>query len=209
MTGPTVTTDAFVLLKHPPAESFQALVVFSVGHGTMRVLQRVPRRASPQHLALDLFDEAALTLEAGASGTWFIKEVRLLHRPTSIGRRYDTLQAASAFSALIARNPVHEESRPAVQQLLRTALTAFAESDRPDVVGFKSTYCFARDEGHPLKQQWFPTLPGEERAEVQQLLNQPVAEQILPPERVARLHRRLLEYLRGHTEIEVGESERG
>jgi hypothetical protein len=206
--GPALTTEALVLLKHPPAESFQALAVFSAEHGALRVLQRVPRKPNPQHLPLDLFDEVALTLEAGSSGTWFLKEARLLHRFTEIGRRYETLLAASAFTRLIARNPVQEESRAAVHHLLRTALSAFATSDRPDVVGFKSLYCFARDEGHPLKQHWFPTLPEADRADVQQLLTRPVADQTVPTARVAHLQRRLEEYLRGHTEIWVGGEER-
>ncbi len=203
--GPSVSTDAIVLVKYPPAENFQALATFSAEHGNQRVLQRVSRKPSPRATVLDLFDEATLTLEAGNAGTWFLKEARVLHRPVEIGRRYDALQAASALTALVQRNPVDETGRPAVYQLLHDALEAFARSERPDVVYFKALYRFARDEGHPLKQHWFPTLPSADRQEVQQLLNQPVAELTLPRERVTFLQRRLEEYLRGHTEI-VAES---
>jgi recombinational DNA repair protein (RecF pathway) len=199
--GPTISTDGFVLLKRPPSESFEALTVFSPTEGVLRVLHRVPRRPSLQHIPLDLFDEVTLWLEAGQSGTWFVKEARLLRRHTEIGRRYSALQAACALTELIARNPLHEESRLAVHQLLRVALDAFEKSDRPDVVYFKSLYCLARDEGHPLKQHWLPTLPADARADVTSLLNQPVADQTLPTARVAQLRQSLETYLRGHAEF--------
>ena len=64
-----------------------------------------------------------------------------------------------------------EESRRAVTSLLRTALAALATGARPDIVYLKSLYCFARDEGYPLKQQWFPLLPAADRATVAPLLN--------------------------------------
>ncbi len=203
MAGPTLHTEAHILQKAPPKEAFQPAAAFSAEHGTLRVLQRMPRKPKPDHVTLDLFDHVALILEGGSHDTWFVKEVRLLHRHTGIGQNYRRLQHASAFTALIARNPVHEESREAVDALLHTALTAFATADRPDIVGFKSFYCFARDEGYPLKQHWFPTLPRDDRTDLSALLNQPVAELTLPLERVNHLHRRLEDYLRGHTDILV------
>jgi hypothetical protein len=201
----SLKTDALVLIKDPPKESFETLAVFSAEHGTLRVHHRVPRKSSPSHVAVDLFDELSLWLEAGNGGTWFTKEVRVLLRHSGIGRRYDALRAASALTALIARNPVQEESRAAVHRLLRTAFTSLEQTQRPDIVYFKSVYCFARDEGHPLKQQWFPTLPAADRADLTMLLNQPVAQLTTPAERVEHLRRRLEDYLRGHTEIVVGE----
>ncbi|MCC5022782.1 MAG: hypothetical protein J6386_08290 [Candidatus Synoicihabitans palmerolidicus] len=101
---------------------------------------------------------------------------------------------------MIARNPVHEDSRDPVAALLGTA---FATSDRPDVVGFKSLYCFARDEGYPLKQHCFPTLSAPDRAAVVILLNQPVAAVSTPTPQVGELFHYLEAYLRTHTDILV------
>ncbi|WP_221031030.1 hypothetical protein [Actomonas aquatica] len=203
MAGPTLHTEVHILQKAPPKEAFQPATAYSAEHGTLRILQRVPRKPTPNHIGLDLFDHAALILDAGSGGTWFVKEVRLLHRHTGIGQNYRRLQHASTFTALIARNPVHEESRESVDALLHTALHAFATSDRPDIVGFKSLYCFARDEGYPLKQHWYPTLPRDDRTDLAALLNQPVAELVTSTDRVAHLQRRLEDYLRGHTDILV------
>ncbi|HEY0945183.1 MAG TPA: hypothetical protein VGD81_07935 [Opitutaceae bacterium] len=206
MPGPTLTTDAFVLLKRPPGDSFQSFTVFSPEHGTLLTFQRVPKKPSAAHLALDLFDEVALILDSSNQGqTWFVKETRLLARHGGIGRNYDALRFASALAALVARNPVPEESRSSVAALLRTAFAAFGRSARPDIVYLKSLYVFARDEGYPVKQEWLPTLPAGLRAEVIRLLGTPLAE-IEPAVRggsadAALLQRRLEDYLRGHTEI--------
>lgn len=202
MPAQSLQTDAFVLLKRPPTDSFQTLTVFAPEQGTLLAMQRIGRKSPATSVTLDLFDEASLLLESSNQGrTWFIKEARLLSRPVDIGRSYEALLLASELAALIARNPVHEDSRTAVGELLRGAFAAFAAGPRPDIVYFKSLYRFARDEGYPLKQQWFPSLPAPDRAEVATLLNRPLAEQAATPEVVQRLRRRLEDYLRGHTEV--------
>lgn len=202
MPAQSLQTDAFILLKRPAADAFQTFTAFSAEHGALLVLQRVAKKSAVTSVALDLFDEVSLLLESSNQGhTWFVKEPRLIARHADIGRSYDALRLASALTALVARNVVDADSRATVTDLLRQALAAFASSSRPDIVYFKSVYRFARDEGYPLKQQWFPTLPATDRREAATLLNRPLAEQNAPAELVERLQRRLETYLRGHTEV--------
>lgn len=202
MPAPTLQTDVFVLAKRPPADSFQTFTAFSADQGPLLILQRVAKKFAATAVALDLFDEAALLLESSNQGrTWFVKETTIVTRHADLGRSYETLVAASALASLVARNPVHEESRVAVATLLRTAFGALAAGARPDIVYFKSLYCFARDEGYPLKQQWFPLLADADRANVAPLLNRPLADQIASPATVLRLQRGLEDYLRHHTDI--------
>ncbi|HWA85509.1 MAG TPA: hypothetical protein VG710_04750 [Opitutus sp.] len=198
-----LSTTGFVLLKRPPADAFQSFTAFSPEHGLLAVLQRLSKKpaASPP---LDLFDEASLQLESTNQGrTWFVREARLLTRHADLGRSYDALRLASALAALVARNPVPAESRAPVAELLRQAFASLAAGARPDIVWFKSLYRFARNEGHPVREQWFPTLPAADRAAVATLLNQPLSAQTARPAAVARLTARLAEYLTGHTEILV------
>ena len=202
MSGPSLTTDAIILLKRPAADAFQTFSVFSPGHGLLRVLQRIPQKPTPSHVALDLFDEASFLLGGAPQGdAWFVKEPRLLARHGGIGRNYEALVRASSFATLVTRNPVPEESRPAVHALLRTAFAAFASSAPPDIVYLKSLYCFARDEGFPVKQQWFPALTPPDRGLAASLLNLPLASQTAAPADTARLLLHLEDYLRRHTEI--------
>ncbi|HZZ21026.1 MAG TPA: hypothetical protein VFE25_16755 [Opitutaceae bacterium] len=202
MPGQTLTTDAFVLEKRPPADAFQTFLLFSPEHGNLLALQRVPRKPSPTHVAADLFDEIAVMLESSNQGrTWFAKEVRISTRRSGIGRSYDALRFASALVSVVGRNPVHEESREAVGRLLRTALDAFAEGVRPDVVYLKSLYLLARDEGYPVKQEWIPSLSDTERVQAASVLNSRVGEQALPAADVAAIRQSLESYLGANTEI--------
>lgn len=201
MAGPTHTTDAWVLAKRPPSDAFQTLTVFSVADGSVLALQRLSKKATPVS-ALDLFDEASLVLETPTQGqALFVKEARILQRRSGIGRSYDSLRLASAFASLVARNPVAEDSRGDVYALLRLSFDAFANSERPDIVYLKSVYRFCRDEGYPLKQAWAPTLPPADRETLAEVLNQPLEKQSADARIVARLQRKLDDYLRGETEI--------
>jgi hypothetical protein len=202
MPGLTLQTDAFVLLKQPPADTFQSFTVFSAEHGVLLVLQRLPKKNSAGAVLLDLFDEASLLLESSNQGrTWFVREPRLLTRHAGIGRSYDSLRFACSLASLAARNPGPAESHAPVAALLRTAFAAFAGSPRPDLVYFKSLYRFARDEGYPVKQEWLASLPAAQCTIAAEVLNQPLAAQTAEPAAVTRLTHRLEDYLRTHTEI--------
>jgi len=202
--GQTLTTEAFVIEKRPPADAFQTFGLFSAEHGNLLALQRVPRKPSPAHVAPDLFDTVSAMLESSNQGrTWFVREVRIVARRAAIGRSYDALRFASALVAVIGRNPVHEESRPNVEQLLRTALDAFGEAGRPDIVHLKSLYLFARDEGYPVRQDWLPALPAADRAIATAVLNRRLGEQDSAAAEVARIRRSLEHYLNSRTEIAI------
>src|SRR5262245_61400698 len=105
MPAQPLATDAFVLLKRPPADAFQSFTVFAAEHGNLLVLQRIPKKSAGSVTTLDLFDEASLVLESSNQGrTWFAKEATLVTRHAALGRNYETLVLASALAALIARN---------------------------------------------------------------------------------------------------------
>jgi hypothetical protein len=199
--GPTHNVDAWVLGRRPISDAFQGFTLFASELGGILGMQRVSKKSTPVS-SLDLFDRVALTIEEPTQGqAWFIKEVRVLRRMTEIGRSYDALTFASRFASLVARNQVPEESRSAVDALLGQSFEAFAHGDRPDIVYLKSLYRFCRDEGYPLKQGWVPTLAAPDQASVAALLNKPLTEQTADVKTVARLQRRLDDYLRGETEI--------
>ncbi len=202
MPAQSFQTDAFLLLRRPATDAFQGWTAFSPDHGPLHLLQRLPKKSAASAVALDLFDEVGLLLESSNQGrTWFVQEARVLTRHPGLGSSYETLRRCSAFAALVARNPVSGESRPAVAALLRQAFAAFAAGARPDLVYFKCLYRFSRDEGYPVKEHWFPTLPAADQARVAGLLNRPLAGQTVTPADTARLLHRFEDYLRGHTEI--------
>ena len=204
MPGQQLQTTAFILAKQPSgSDAFEQLTVFSAADGVLHCLRRIPQgkaTATP----LDLFDETELWLESSNQGrTWFIKEHRLIQRHDGIGRSYDALLAAAALGALLSRNPVPDESREAVAGLLRSSFTALAAGGRPDIVWLKILYSLLRDEGYPVKQQWWPQLAAADRDHAAHLLNQPLAAQTADAPTVARITHRLEEWVRAETEIRL------
>jgi hypothetical protein len=152
-----------------------------------------------------LFDEVELWLESSNQGrTWFIKEHRLIQRHEGIGRSYDALRAAAALTTLISRNTVPDESRESIIGLLRTTLSALARGGRPDIIWLKALYCFLRDEGYPVKQQWWPSLTPTDREIAAQLLNQPLAAQTVAAPAVMRITGQLEKWIQAETEIRLG-----
>ena len=213
MPGQQLQTTAFILARQPSgSDAFEQLTAFSTDHGVLHLLRRISagRARTPLRAAtavptnLDLFDEAELWLESSNQGrTWFISDHRLIQRHDGIGRSYETLKAAAALGTLLTRNPVPDESRPDVTDLLRTSLGALAAGGRPDIVWLKALYCLLRDEGYPVKQQWWYELTTTDRELTARLLNQPLVEQTADLASVARISRRLEEWVQAETEIRL------
>jgi len=78
-----------------------------------------------------------------------------------------------------------------------------AREARADIIYIKAVYRFARDEGYPVKEQWFASFAAAERGQVAALLNTPLAAQAAPPpaEALRILREKLEAYLRAQTEI--------
>lgn len=206
MPGQQVQTTALILARLPSgSDSFEQLTAFCAEHGLLHCLRRVAsKKPTPNSTPLDIFDETELALESSNQGrTWFIKEHRLVRRHAGIGRSYAALQCAAAVASLVARNPVSDESRPGIADLLRHTFSALETSDRPDIVWLKALYCFLRDEGYPVKQQWWPLLATPDQAATAQLLNQPLAAQTADAATVAQLARRLEAWIAAETELRL------
>jgi len=202
MPGQQLHSEGLVLSRRPPTDRFQQLAVLTPEQGVLTCLRRLTTRPAGPAVALDLFDEADFFFESSNQGrTWFIREVRLLGRHADIGQSYDTLRLACGFAATLARNPGSEEGRARVYDLARRTFAAFNGARRSDLVYLKGLYSFARDEGYPVKQDWWQNLPPPERGPAADMLSRPVSEQTAGADAVARLTRRLEDYLRAYTEI--------
>ena len=205
MPGQQLQTSAFILSRQPSgSDAFEQFAVFSAEHGTLQCLRRVAQKKSSTTSAIDLFDEAELSLESTNQGrTWFIKEHRLIQRHEGIGRSYEALKAAAGFATLISRNAVPDESREPITALLRNSFTALGAGGRPDIIWLKALYSFLRDEGYPVKQDWWPQLPPTDRDLAAFLLNQPLAAQTADAASVVKITRRLEEWIKANTEIRL------
>lgn len=203
MPGVPAQTVALVLGRQPSgSDKFEQLSLFSPEMGTLFALRRLTQKNPAP--AIDLFDEADFWLESSNQGrTWFVKEHRLILRSAALGRSYDALRCAAAVAALVLRNPVPDDSRASIAALLRQALASLADGARPELVWLKTLFCFLRDEGLPVKQQWWTQLPAADRDLAARLLNQPLATLAVPAGDVARIVRQLEDWIQGHTEVHL------
>jgi len=201
--GLSLQAQGYVLEKPPRGDRFQPLVLFSREQGLLRCYLRVSTRNPGP--AIDLFDELSVTLTSSNQGhTWFFKELHVERRHSGIGLRFEALAEASAFAALIVRNPVHEESREGICKLLNEALPALATGAPPAIVGLKALYSFARSEGYPVKEDWLAGLRGSERDHAVALITTPLAKMIVGHvDHAPRILSRLRKYLRETTELTI------
>jgi len=200
VSAPTLATEFLVLDRAAGSEGWIRLTVFAATEGRLVCMQRVTSKPSAAAPMLDLFDHVRATLETRNQGrTWFVREALPLRRRTGLGASYAALTHACRFAGVLARTPIHEESREAVAALLTRALDAWEAGTRPDAVYLKSLFLLARDEGFPVREEWIRQLPAGDRAMTELILRQPAAGQTTDEADTRRLTAALEDYLaHGH-----------
>ena len=167
------TQTALILSLAPSGESFLKLTALSAETGAFFCLKRISPK-NPLKDMPDLFDTAEIDLETSKQGNaLFVRDYRTLNRRSAIGTNYRKLQSASEFCALLAKNGPHMGEYAQLYQLAERSLDAFAERATPSIVLLKSVYLLLKDEGYPVRESWWPQLPGNLRATSKTLLNQP------------------------------------
>ena len=173
-----IPCNALILSLEPSGEAFIKLTGLSQETGAFYCLKRIPRKKSAASPAPDLFDTAAIHLEASKQGgVLFVRDYQLVCRRDAIGQNYQKLKAASAFCGLLARNAPYMTDPGKLYALTERSLDAFAERLVPEIVLLKGLYLLLRDEGYPVRESWWPRLPASLKEPVQSLLNQPTPHQ--------------------------------
>jgi len=160
----------------------------------------------------DIFDQAAVQLEIPAAGTvhsnfYFLREYKVLHRHTGLGKSYAALEAAAGLARLIAHNAEHFETCAPVYELCRKALEALENGAPPEAVRLKAMFLLADNEGYAAREQWLPELPVADQAIAFAVLSRPTSEAAsLDTEAAARLPKLRVAFerwLEQHTDLEV------
>jgi len=139
------------------------------------------RRATPSRprrtLALDLSTRSRCCWNLDQGRTWFVKEPRLIARTRAIGRSLTRWRFASRLPRRSRSNPVSEDSRAPVSDLL---LSPSRPSPRPRALTTRllsrALYFFvAPRRGLPVNQNGFPSSGPGDRTRSAALLNPPLA----------------------------------
>lgn len=170
-------TQAVLILKVAPSgESFLRLDALGAEDGSLICLKRVSSK-QPTKDRPDLFDTAELQLEPAKSGnTLFVRDYRVLQRRESIGQSYRSLEYASDYAVLLARNATHMPDPAALYRLAERTLDAFAERNAPAIVYLKGLYLLLQTEGFPVRESWWPQVPHTLREAAKRIINQPTPE---------------------------------
>jgi recombinational DNA repair protein (RecF pathway) len=195
--------EALVLKTEQSGESFFKLYVLTAESGIFLCMKRISKKPD-RSTTPDLFDTAAILLEASQQGTMrFVKEYQLRHRRDAIGQNYRSLRSASRLSQLLVRNASHIPESEWLFTLTKRAFDAFAEGKAPDVVLLKSLYLLLKGEGYPVRESWWPTLRADLRETTKRLLNKPTPAHIDKPEQntCERIEQHLTQWMRHQTDL--------
>ncbi len=178
------------------------LRLFAHEMGPIHAWLRVSRGKQGAPALPDLFDRLDAVMETRNEGrTWFLREYVVARRFSGIGNSYRSLRCASRFAALMLKNPIHEEAWSRLFESLEKGFESWEAGAAPEVVYFKMLYLFARDEGFPVREDWWRRLPSRQRAEADQRLHLPLSEQPGSDTAPEKLIENLERWLQGHHEI--------
>lgn len=198
MTSPLKATEALVLSRKDSGEHHMQLTLFSRDSGLITGMQRVSRSSRNRKSATaDLFDHIRANLKfpkSGESGLYFIEEMDVLQRFSGIGQNYRKLNAAVDYARILIRNASHLEDHERIFQRAQQLFRALEASALPHVAVLKAFYLFLREEGYPVKEDWWKSLSPGDRTTAAALLTRPLKEIELSPDATEPEH--LLDSLR-------------
>lgn len=154
---------------------------------------------------LDLYDEAEFSLEKSGNGqVGFLKDYDLIERRAEIGNRYNRLELAARLSIFLQSNPVHEGNNESIYKLAIRSFDSLRASDAIEAILIKTLYLYSRDEGYPVKEDWFNSLPSLESQWAKAVLNSQLRNIELDTNEQSVILESIENYITRFTEIKLG-----
>lgn len=194
--------EALVLKTALSGESFLKLYLLTTSNGVFLCLKRISKKA--QETSPDIFDQASITLETSQQGTMrFVKEYQITKRREQIGHNYKSLSSASYLSHLLISNAEHLPESKTLFNLTVRAFDAFAAGKVPEIVLLKSLYLVLTNEGFPVRESWWPSIPSNLNSLAKNLLQQSAPMQIDAVEKkhCQEIYEHLILWIRVHTDL--------
>ncbi len=195
--------SGIVLGVDPSGERFHRLRIFDGNLGLTSAMLRLPARSSKSFVRPDLFDDLECSLSVSRSGASlpFVSEHRLLGTFREIAKNPMAFLAASEVARFYLSNGSHLLDPKGRLSLLRSALDSFRRATSPKVVLLKVYFCFARDEGHPIRESWLADLPADLARQSRQCLFHPVDGAGSCSARIDELLDEIRKWINMHTEL--------
>ncbi len=155
------------------AENFMMFTVLSKELGLTYALKKIS--AKKQTFLPDYFDIISATLSAKSKNSPFFIESfditkKLCGKPTS----YNSLFAMGKIAKTIIKNAPFLEDCSRIYKTFSAAITAYENTDVPEIVNIKWLYDFAKSEGYPVKEDFLSTLPDSDYESFVDIVKTPV-----------------------------------
>lgn len=202
--GPT-ELSGIALSRDPAGDRFLRVRLFDQALGLQSALFRLPSKRGIKSVPPDLFDDLECRLNPARSGSSipFVAEYRKLRAYRELAHNPAHFLSASEIARFYLINGDHLLDPGPRLQLLRSALDSFSRALLPKVVLLKLYFCFARDEGLPVRESWLASLPSLLAEEASKVLSLPVTESGAEPIKIDFLVDGLKQWMNAETELRV------
>ena len=165
-----------VLSTEPAGDRFLCARIFDENNGLRSAHFPASLKKMAKLVPPDLFDdlECRLNPNRSPSSIPFVAEYRKVRSFRELARNPNLFLSASKVARFYLQNGSHLLEPAPRLKLLRTALNSFAKARDPKAVLLKLYFCFARDEGLPVRESWFNLLPEILASEARKTLSEPV-----------------------------------
>ena len=135
----------------------------------------------------------------------FVKEYQLTKRREQIGHNYRSLSNASFFSQLLVSNAEHLPESKTLFNLTARSFDAYAAGKVPEIVLLKSLYLILTNEGFPVRESWWPTVPSNltSLAKRQLQASAPMQIEVDEKKHCQGICDHLIDWMRLHTDLIV------
>ena len=205
MSGGPTELSSVTLSSDPAGDRFVRVRIFDQALGLSAALFRLPGKKSGQSAPPDLFDDLECQLNPLRSGSSipFVAEYQKARSYRELARNPSHFLSASEIARFYLNNGSHLLDPQPRLELLRTALDSFSRTLVPKVVLLKLYFCFARDEGLPVRESWLSCLPQVLTEETRRALTRPVCEIGLDANRIEELVESIKLWMNAETELRV------
>lgn len=175
MGGEIFADDMTVLFRDLRGESSLYIEAFSGRLGALSMMKRIS--AKKTSALPDIFDDIEASLNPSSSGDLkFVGGFEIRRRRTAIASDYGAFEDAAAIAGVVRRNGRHIEDTARLSARLRRSLDAIDAGMPSQAVRLKFLYLLVRDEGYPVREDFFARLSENEKRLFAVIVNTPSAE---------------------------------
>ena len=194
-----------VLSREPAGERFLRIRIFDQTSGVRVALFRRPIEKAIKAPPPDLFDDIQCLLhhQPSVNSIPFVRDFEKVHTFRELAVHPPFFLTAGEMARFYLTNGSHLLDPAPQLKLLRTSLEALGRASVPKVVLIKLYFCFARNEGLPVRESWLAGLPEDSVASALLILKQHVDQVRVDPERINQILLSIQNWMNGETELHV------